>query len=168
VIEVGNIFKLRKTYSEPHGATYLEEQGQQQHLVMGSYGIGPARIVAAAIEQRHDTDGIVWPWSIAPFHVEIVPIAVKDRGNVEVAESLYEELGAAGFEVLLDDRDERAGVKFKDADLLGCPIRVVIGQAYSREGVIEVRERGTRREVKVPRDRVLKTIQEAAETLRNS
>ncbi len=138
VIEVGNIFKLGTTYSVPLGATYLDEQGQQQPVVMGSYGIGPARIVAAAIEQRHDTDGIVWPWSIAPFHVEIVPIAVKDRGNVEVAESLYEELGAAGFEVLLDDRDERAGVKFKDADLLGCPIRVVIGQAYSREGVIEV------------------------------
>jgi prolyl-tRNA synthetase len=168
VIEVGNIFKLGTTYSVPLGATYLDEQGQQQPVVMGSYGIGPARIVAAAIEQRHDPDGIVWPWSIAPFHVELIPIAVKDRGNIEVAESLYEELGAAGFEVLLDDRDERAGVKFKDADLLGCPIRVVIGQAYSREGVIEVRERGTRREVKVPRDRVLKTIQEAAETLRNS
>ena len=168
VIEVGNIFKLGTKYSMALGATYLDEQGRQQPIVMGCYGIGPARIVAAAIEQRHDADGIVWPWSIAPFHVEIVPVAVKDQANLEVAEALYEELEVAGFEVLLDDRDERAGVKFKDADLLGCPIRVVIGQAYSREGVIEVRERGTRREVKVPRDRVLKTIQEVAETLRNA
>ena len=165
VIEVGNIFKLGTTYSAALGATYLDEQGQQQPVVMGSYGIGPARIVAAAIEQRHDADGIVWPWALAPFHVHMVPVASKGGGQVAVAEEVCAELEAAGFEVLLDDRDERAGVKFKDADLLGCPIRIIVGQAFAREGVIEVRERASRQEQRVPREQLLRTVQDSARRL---
>ena len=111
---------------------------------MGSYGIGPARIAAAAVEQRHDADGIVWPWAIAPFHVHLVPVAVKDAAQMAAAEEIYRELRAAGFDVLMDDREERAGVKFKDADLLGIPIRVTVGNALAKEGVVEVRQRSTR------------------------
>jgi prolyl-tRNA synthetase len=162
VIEVGNIFKLGTTYSIPLGAMYLDAHGQQRPVVMGSYGIGPARIAAAAIEQRHDSDGIVWPWAIAPLHVHLIPVAVKDPVQSATAEEIYRDLGAAGFDVLLDDRDERAGVKFKDADLLGLPIRVTVGNAFTREGVVEIRERATRSERRVPRTQVIETVQEMA------
>jgi prolyl-tRNA synthetase len=158
VIEVGNIFKLGTKYSEPLGAMYLDEQGQQKPIVMGSYGIGPARIAAAAVEQRHDADGIVWPWAIAPFHVHIVPVAVKDAAQMAAATEIETLLEDAGFDVLMDDRDERAGVKFKDADLLGVPIRITVGNALAKEGVVEVRERATRAEWKVPRERVLEAV----------
>src|SRR6266508_2347376 len=123
VIEVGNIFKLGTKYSTTLNAVYLDEQGQQKPVVMGSYGIGPARIAAAAVEQRHDADGIVWPWTIAPFHVHVVPVTVKDAVQMAAAEEIYRELVAAGFDVLMDDRDERAGAKFKDADRVGVPVR---------------------------------------------
>jgi prolyl-tRNA synthetase len=159
VIEVGNIFKLGTKYSEALGATYLDEQGQQKPVVMGSYGIGPARIAASAVEQRHDADGIVWPWAIAPFHVHVVPVAVKDAAQMAAATEIEKLLEGAGFEVLMDDRDERAGVKFKDADLLGVPIRITVGNALAREGVVEIRERGSRAEWKVPRERVVEAIQ---------
>jgi prolyl-tRNA synthetase len=165
VIEVGNIFKLGTRYSVPLGASYLDEQGQQQPVVMGCYGIGPARIAAAAVEQGHDADGIVWPWAIAPFHVHLVPVGMKDPVQVAVAEELYHELASAGLEVLLDDRDERAGVKFKDADLLGCPIRITIGQAYVKEGAVEIRDRATRQDRRVPRGQALAVVQEAARAL---
>jgi prolyl-tRNA synthetase len=165
VIEVGNIFKLGTRYATALGAFYLDEQGRQQPVVMGSYGIGPARIAAAAVEQRHDADGIVWPWAIAPFQVHLVPVAVRDPAQAAAAEALYRELGEAGFEVLLDDRDERAGVKFKDADLLGLPLRVTIGQAYVKEGLVEVRERATRADHRVPRDRAVETVSRLARML---
>jgi prolyl-tRNA synthetase len=165
VIEIGNIFKLGTTYSAGLGATYLDEQGQQRPVVMGSYGIGPARICAAAVEQRHDADGIMWPWAIAPFQVHLVPIAGKDGAQTAAAEAIYRELTEAGFDVLMDDRDERAGVKFKDADLLGCPIRVTVGQGLVKEGVVEVRERATREDRKVPRAEVLSTVKEIAARL---
>jgi prolyl-tRNA synthetase len=158
VIEVGNIFKLGTRYSVPLGATYLDEDGQEKPIVMGSYGIGPARIAAAAIEQLADEDGIVWPPAIAPFHVHILPVNVRDRAQAEVAEAIYRECWAQGVEALLDDRDERPGVKFKDADLLGMPLRVTVGNAYVREGVVELRDRRTRRELRVPRDQVLAAI----------
>src|SRR5262249_60629628 len=106
VIEIGNIFKLGTKYSVPLGATYLDEQGQQQPVIMGSYGIGPARIAAAAIEQLHDADGIVWPWAIAPFHVHLVPVGAKDSVPGRAAEEIYTELGAAGFDMLIDDPAE--------------------------------------------------------------
>ncbi len=158
VIEIGNIFKLGTTYSEGLNALYLDEQGQQRPIVMGSYGIGPARIAAAAVEQRHDADGIVWPWAIAPFHVHLVPVAVKDTAQMRAAEEIERTLQAAGFDVLMDDRDERAGVKFKDADLLGIPIRVTVGNALAKEGVVEIRERAGRADRKVPVDQVLDAV----------
>jgi prolyl-tRNA synthetase len=144
---------------------YLDEHGQQQPIVMGSYGIGPARIAAAAVEQRHDADGIVWPWAIAPFHVHLVPVAVKDTTQMAAAEEIYRELRQAGFEVLLDDREERAGVKFKDADLLGVPIRVTIGNALAKEGVVELRERATRADRRVPKGDVVTAVREMAKTI---
>jgi prolyl-tRNA synthetase len=165
VIEVGNIFKLGTKYSVPLGAVYLDEHGQQQPIVMGSYGIGPARIAAAAVEQRHDADGIVWPWAIAPFHVHLVPVSVKDVGQMAAAEEIYRALREAGFDVLMDDREERAGVKFKDADLLGVPIRVTIGNALAKEGVVEVRQRATRADRRVPRADVVGVIREMAQTI---
>jgi prolyl-tRNA synthetase len=165
VIEIGNIFKLGTKYSVPLGAMYLDERGQQQPIVMGSYGIGPARIAAAAVEQRHDADGIVWPWAIAPFHVHLVPVSVKDGGQMAAAEEIYQALRAAGFDVLMDDREERAGVKFKDADLLGVPIRVTIGNALAKEGVVEVRQRATRADRRVPKAEVVSVIREMAQTI---
>ncbi len=158
VIEVGNIFKLGIKYSVSLNAVYLDEQGQQKPVVMGSYGIGPARIAAAAVEQRHDADGIVWPWTIAPFHVHVVPVTVKDAVQMAAAEEIYRELVAAGFDVLMDDRDERAGVKFKDADLVGVPVRVTVGNALIKEGVVEVRDRATRTDRKVAKAQVLDAV----------
>jgi len=165
VIEVGNIFKLGTKYSVGLGATYLDERGQQQPIVMGSYGIGPARIAAAAVEQRHDQDGIVWPWAIAPFQVHLVPVAVKDGAQMAAAEEIYRDLRAAGFDVLMDDREERAGVKFKDADLLGIPIRVTVGNALAKEGVVELRPRGTRADRRVPKAEVVAAVREMAQTI---
>jgi prolyl-tRNA synthetase len=125
---------------------------------MGSYGIGPARIAAAAVEQRHDADGIIWPWAIAPFHVHLIPVAVKDASQMAAAEYIERALVSAGFDVLVDDRDERAGVKFKDADLLGVPIRVTVGNAFVKEGVVEVRDRATRVDQRVPKTQVVETV----------
>ena len=141
VIEVGNIFKLGTRYSEPLGAMYLDEHGQQKPVVMGSYGIGPARIAAAAVEQRHDADGIVWPWAIAPFHVHIVPVAIKDAAQMLAATEIEKALEAAGFEVLMDDRDERAGVKLADMELIGIPYQVVVGPRGVAAGTVEFKTR---------------------------
>jgi prolyl-tRNA synthetase len=141
---------------------YLDADGRERPVVMGSYGIGPARIAAAAVEQRHDADGIVWPWAIAPFQVHVVPVAVRDAAQAAAAERLAGELEAAGFDVLVDDRDERAGVKFKDADLLGMPVRVTVGNALAREGVVEVRDRARRTEQRVPLDAVVGVVREHA------
>jgi len=160
VIEVGNIFKLGTKYSVPLGARYVDEQGRERPIVMGSYGIGPARIAAAAIEQHADADGIVWPWSIAPFHVHIVVVNVRDRAQLEAGEAIYAECAAAGLDAILDDRDERPGVKFMDADLLGMPVRVTVGNAWVREGLVEVRSRRTRAERRVPRDQVVAAVRE--------
>jgi prolyl-tRNA synthetase len=165
VIEVGNTFKLGTKYSVPLRAVYLDEKGQERPIVMGSYGIGPARIAAAAIEQRHDADGIVWPWSIAPCQVHVLPVNVKDAAVREAAERLYGDLTAAGLDVLLDDRDERPGVKFKDADLLGIPVRVTVGALLAREGRVEVRARRDRQDTKVAPDAVVATVQALAARL---
>jgi prolyl-tRNA synthetase len=159
VIEVGNIFKLGTRYSEALGAMYLDESGKEQPVVMGSYGIGPARIAAAAIEQNADADGIVWPASIAPFQVHIVLVSLRDAGQVAAAEAIYDGCRAAGLAAVLDDRDERPGVKFKDADLLGVPVRVTVGNALAKEGVVEIKERrAPRREHRVPRDGVIDAL----------
>jgi len=165
VIEVGNIFQLGTKYSIPLGAMYLDERGQERPIVMGSYGIGPARIAAAAVEQHHDGDGIVWPWAIAPLHVHVLPVNVRDPGMRETAERLYGQLTAAGFDVLLDDRDERPGVKFKDAALLGLPLRVTVGALLGREGRVEVRVRRDRRDFKVTPEEVVDTVRALAREL---
>jgi prolyl-tRNA synthetase len=165
VIEIGNIFKLGTTYSVPLGAMYLDEQGQQQPIVMGSYGIGPARIAAGVIEQRHDADGIVWPWAIAPFQVHLVPVGAKDSAQARAGEEIYGELRSAGFDVLLDDRDERAGVKFKDADLLGVPIRVTVGNLLVKEGLVEIRNRRDRTDQRIARGQLLEAVRGLARSL---
>ena len=158
VIEIGNIFKLGTTYSIPLGAVYLDESGKERPIVMGSYGIGPARIAAAAVEQLADDDGIVWPWSIAPFHVHIVLVSGRDAAQVQAADDLYAQCWRRGLEAVLDDRDERPGVKFKDADLLGVPVRVTVGNALSKDGVVEVRVRRDGRQTRVPPGGVVDTI----------
>jgi len=149
VIEVGNIFQLGTKYSAPMGATYLDENGKEQPIVMGSYGIGVARIAAAAVEQHHDERGIIWPASIAPFRVHIVQVRAGDETQHALAERLHDELPAAGFDVLYDDRDVSAGIKFADADLLGCPAQVVVGKRAA-EGIVELKERATGARQDVP------------------
>jgi prolyl-tRNA synthetase len=150
-IEVANIFKLGTRYSEPLGATYLDEQGTEQPIVMGSYGIGPARIVAAAIEQGADERGIVWPRSMAPWEVHLVALGKEGDEEREAAERIYEELGEARVEVIYDDRDGGPGEKLTDAELLGCPLRLVVGRRGLAEGVIEaqVRRSGEERKIKL-------------------
>jgi prolyl-tRNA synthetase len=149
-IEVGNIFKLGTRYSEPLGATYLDEDGVEHPIVMGSYGIGPARIVAASIEQRADERGIVWPRAIAPWQVHLVSLAKAGERERDAADRLYEELQSAGAEVLYDDRDAGPGEKLTDAELLGCPLRIVVGRRGLAEGVVEATERATGAEHKLP------------------
>jgi prolyl-tRNA synthetase len=158
VIEIGNIFKLGTKYSNPLKAFFLDENGQERPVIMGSYGIGPARIAAAAVEQSNDKDGIIWPKSIAPFDIEILPLNMKDAKTIEVAERLYGELAAQRLEVLLDDRDERAGVKFKDADLIGIPVQIILGEKNIAEGLIEIKDRRTKETVKVPVDEAVKRV----------
>jgi prolyl-tRNA synthetase len=159
VIEIGNIFKLGTKYSETLNAKYLDESGQERPIVMGSYGIGPARIAATAIEQGADADGIVWPAAIAPFKVHVVVVSTKDAGQMAAAQAIYAACQAAGLEPLLDDRDERPGVKFKDADLLGMPVRVTVGNALAKDGVVEVKERrAPRREQRVAPGAVVETL----------
>ncbi|HNU72797.1 MAG TPA: proline--tRNA ligase [Thermodesulfobacteriota bacterium] len=142
-IEVGHIFKLGTKYSEALHATYLDEQGKEQLIIMGCYGIGVGRTVAAAIEQSHDKDGIIFPKSLTPFHAYILPISLKDEPVHTAAFSLYAQLTERGMDVLLDDRDERPGIKFKDADLIGVPLRITVGMKTLAEEKVEVRERKT-------------------------
>ena len=140
-IEVGQVFKLGTKYSEKLGCTYLDRDGKNHPMVMGCYGIGITRTVAASIEQNHDKDGIIWPVAIAPYEVVIVPANNKDEGVMNAVRHLYDEMEDCRDEVILDDRDERAGIKFKDADLIGYPIRVTIGKKWKESGLVEVRLR---------------------------
>jgi prolyl-tRNA synthetase len=149
-IEIGNIFKLGTRYSEPLGATYLDENGVEKPIVMGSYGIGPARIVAAAIEQNADERGIVWPRAIAPWQLHLVSLAKAGEPEREAADKLYEQLLERGAEVLYDDRAAGPGEKLTDAELLGCPLRIVVGRRGLAEGVVEASERATGAEHKLP------------------
>jgi prolyl-tRNA synthetase len=150
-IEIGNIFKLGTRYSEPLGATYLDESGKERSIVMGSYGIGPARIVAAAIEQGADERGIVWPRQIAPWQVHLVSLAKKEGDEERLAaDRLYDDLREAGIEVLYDERDAGPGEKLTDAELLGCPLRLVVGRRGLAEGSVEASERASGGEHKLP------------------
>lgn len=142
-IEVGQIFKLYTKYSESLKATFLDENGKEKPMVMGCYGIGVSRTMAAAIEQNHDENGIVWPAAIAPFHAVIVPISAKDEAQMNMAQDIYTALQAARVEMVLDDRNERPGVKFKDADLIGYPLKITVGPKAVQEQQIEVKVRRT-------------------------
>jgi prolyl-tRNA synthetase len=144
--EVGHIFKLGTKYSESMNANFIDEDGKEKPFIMGCYGIGVTRTMASIIEQHHDENGIIWPLSVAPYHISVIPVNVKDEEQVKVANELYEELISMGVEVILDDRNERAGVKFKDSELMGIPMRVTVGKKITdrevefklRDGEMEV------------------------------
>ncbi|MEH2141369.1 proline--tRNA ligase [Nostoc sp.] len=156
-IEAGHIFQLGTKYSEAMGATYTNEQGEEKPLIMGCFGVGVSRLAQAAVEQSYDKDGIIWPVAIAPYHAIVTIPNIKDVNQVEIAQKLYTELNQAGIETLLDDRDERAGVKFKDADLIGIPYRIVTGRAIAN-GKVEVVERATRKSQEIVIDEVTTTL----------
>jgi len=141
-IEVGHIFKLGTKYTEAMDCTYLDENGKEQTPIMGCYGIGVSRCLAAVIEQWADESGIVWPVSVAPYHVIVVPVNTKNEEQNQLAEEIYEKLKSAGVEVILDDRNERAGVKFKDADLIGIPLRINVGKGAADRKVEFVVRKG--------------------------
>ncbi len=157
-IEVGHIFKLGTKYSESLQATYLDENDREREIVMGCYGIGVGRTAAAAIEQYHDEDGIIWPIPIAPFQVIVVPVNNKNEPLMETAEGIYRLLAGNGIEVLLDDRDSTPGIKFKDADLIGIPLRLTIGEKNLEKGLIEIRRRKNGETTVVEKDNVVETV----------
>ena len=158
-IEAGHIFQLGTKYSQAMGATYTNEQGEEKPLVMGCYGVGVSRLAQSAVEQSYDKDGIIWPVAIAPYHAIITIPNIKDVQQIEVAEKLYTELNKVGVETLLDDRDERAGVKFKDADLIGIPFRIVTGRAITN-GKVEIVKRATRESQEIAIEEVINTLQQ--------
>lgn len=156
-IEVGHIFQLGTKYSEAMGATYTNEQGEENPLYMGCYGIGVSRLAQAAVEQSYDKNGMIWPSAIAPYQVIITVPNITDTQQSQIAETLYQDLSQVGIEVLLDDRDERAGVKFKDADLIGIPYRIVTGRSL-KEGKVEVVKRSDSSSEDIPLDDVVSTL----------
>ena len=158
-IEIGHIFQLGTKYSEAMGATYTNEQGEEKPLVMGCYGVGVSRLAQAAVEQSYDKDGIIWPVAIAPYQAVVVIPNISDENQMKAAEQIYNELNAAGVETLLDDRDERAGVKFKDADLVGIPFRVVTGRSL-KDGKVEVVKRANHESQDVPISEVVALIKQ--------
>lgn len=158
-IEAGHIFQLGTKYSQAMGATYTNEQGEEKPLLMGCFGVGVSRLAQAAVEQSYDKDGIIWPVAIAPYHAIITIPNIKDAQQIEIAQKLYTELNQAGIETLLDDRDERAGVKFKDADLIGIPYRIVTGRAIAN-GKVEVVERATRNSQEIVIEEVTTTLKQ--------
>lgn len=158
-IEVGHVFMLGTKYSQAMAATFLDAQGQERPAVMGCYGIGVGRTAAASIEQNHDAKGIIWPIPIAPFHVHLLPLSQSEQ-VVALAGRLYQSCAEAGIEVLWDDRDERAGVKFNDADLIGAPLHLVLGDKSLAQGVVELKTRKTGQTARLAPDQVVATIQD--------
>lgn len=158
-IEVGQVFYLGTKYSEPMGCTFLDDQGEEKPMVMGCYGIGVTRVMSAAIEQNCDDNGVVWPKALAPFAVQVLPLQMNKEAVVEAAETIYEALQRAGIEVLLDDRDTRAGGKFADADLIGAPLRVQIGARGLDKGVVELKSRRGDVDTEVSLDDVVAEVQ---------
>ena len=156
-VEIGHIFKLGTKYSDSMGANVLTAEGTEVPIVMGSYGIGVERAMVSAVELYNDQAGIIWPASIAPFHVIVTPVNIKDEALMSAAEKIYSELQSAGIETLLDDRDERAGVKFNDADLIGVPYRLTVGKKI-KEGKVELMTRATRQSEDVSVDAVTQTL----------
>jgi prolyl-tRNA synthetase len=157
-IEVGQVFKLGQKYAKPMGLTFLTENNSEQEMTMGCYGIGIGRTAAAAIEQNNDKDGIIWPLSIAPYTVTVLCLDVADPACMSVASAIHKELEVKGIDVLFDDRPDRPGVKFKDADLLGCPLRVTVGARGLKEGMIEVKWRAWKESEKIPQEGIVEKI----------
>jgi len=163
-IEVGHVFLLERVYTEPMKATVLGEDGKQAVMEMGCYGIGVTRVAAAAIEQNHDEGGILWPLSIAPYEVHLLALQPKDQGVMDACERLYKELGDAGLEVLFDDRKERPGAKFADADLIGIPLRIAVGKRTLGEGEVEFKWRADAEASRVPVEDIVGKVAELART----
>jgi prolyl-tRNA synthetase len=158
-IEVGHVFKLGTKYSEAMNATFLDENGRTQPMIMGCYGIGVSRTLAAVAEQFNDEKGLVWPTNLAPYQVHLIPINMKDEAQAALAEDLYNDLKAQGMEVLMDDRQERAGVKFADSDLIGLPVRVTVGKKAS-DGIVEVKIRKTGEVLEIERSELTQKLHE--------
>jgi prolyl-tRNA synthetase len=162
-IEVGHVFKLGTKYSKALKAVYLDKDGQEKIMIMGCYGIGIGRTVAAGIEQNHDENGIVWPMPLAPYHVIITPVNVNEKDVMDAAEYLYNSMLAEDIEVIFDDRDERAGVKFKDADLIGIPLRIVVGKKNLVQGNVELKIRKTGENKLYSLEEIVKQVKEMIE-----
>jgi len=160
-IEVGHVFKLGTKYSDRFGAIYTDDKKQSHLMVMGCYGIGISRTLQAVIEQSNDADGIIWPWNVAPWQVLIVNMDPQDAAAADVAKKLALAAEAAGADVLIDDRNERPGVKFKDADLIGLPLRLTVGGRGLKEGIIELKWRAEKEVRKVPLTEAEATIADA-------
>jgi prolyl-tRNA synthetase len=158
-VEVGHIFKLGTKYSKALNCVYLDKDGKSNLVVMGCYGIGVGRTLAAIIEQHHDDNGIIWPAEVAPYKAIVVPTKVNDEANMALAEKIYSDLAAAGVEVLIDDRNERPGVKFKDADLIGIPLRITVGRRAG-EGIVEVKRRDSDEAVEMTADEAVAAAKE--------
>jgi len=167
-IEVGHVFKLGIKYSDAMKALFLNEMGKESPMIMGCYGIGIGRTVAAAIEQNHDENGIVFPIPVAPFEVTILPLQMHNEDVVKAASGIYEELRNMGVDVLLDDRDERAGVKFNDADLLGIPLRITIGSRGLKNGEVEVKFRSEPESFTIPFDNAAAAISDTVKGVYDS
>jgi prolyl-tRNA synthetase len=160
-MEIGHIFKLGTKYSESMGATVLNQDGKPVPIIMGCYGIGVERIITAAVEQNYDENGIIWPKTLTPFNVVVTVTNVKDEKLREAGEQLYKDLQHAGLEVLLDDRDERAGVKFKDADLIGIPYRITVGKKIA-DGMVELFDRRAKHSEDAKLSEVVEQVQKLA------
>ncbi len=165
-IEVGHIFKLGLKYSKAMNATYLDRDGKEQFMVMGCYGIGVGRTVAAAIEQGNDENGMILPAAIAPFEVNVLPVNTLHGESMDVARAVYTGLLDKGIDVLLDDRDERPGVKFKDCDLIGIPLRVTIGERNLKEGLVEIKLRSEKTAEKIPKENIIEKVVEYVQKLK--
>ena len=161
-IEVGHIFQLGKKYSGAMNATVLNENGKEDTMIMGCYGLGVSRVIAAAIEQHHDENGIIWPKAMAPFDIALIPINLAKSEKLQAAiEKLYQELTEAGFDVLLDDRKERPGVMFADCDLIGIPHRLVLGDRALENGIIEYKLRSSDDKQEIPLSDIVSFLQQS-------
>ncbi len=157
-IELGHIFQLGTKYSDALGAVYLDEDGKQKPMIMGCYGIGVSRLIAAIIELNNDPSGIIWPSEIAPFDIEVLPVQASDAAAMQVAQKIYADLKTKGYEVLMDDREESAGRKFNDADLIGIPWRIIIGKRMLAQGQVEIKNRRTGEVTAVAIDQIIKQV----------
>ena len=158
VIEIGHTFKLGTKYSKPLKAVYLDNNGKENYMIMGCYGIGVNRILASLIESSHDKDGIIWPISISPYEVVIIPVKTNDKETYEESEKIYEQLKKEKIDVLFDDRDKSIGIKFKDSDLIGFPIQIIIGKKNLEKNLIEIKNRATKESILVEKHKILETI----------